>query len=49
MSGDAGTLINLAASPSPNRDKSIQSLIQEVELAAQIDLPFLVLHPGAQA
>ncbi|MBI3191254.1 MAG: deoxyribonuclease IV, partial [Pedosphaera parvula] len=45
--GHAGYLINLAAPPSPNRDKSIQSLIQEVELAAALHLPFLVLHPGA--
>jgi len=45
--GHAGYLINLAAAPSDNRDKSIQSLIQEVELASSIDLPFLVLHPGA--
>jgi deoxyribonuclease IV len=45
--GHAGYLINLAAPPSDNRDKSIKSLIQEVELATTIDLPFLVLHPGA--
>lgn len=45
--GHTGYLINLAAPPSDNRDKSIKSLIQEVELATTIDLPFLVLHPGA--
>jgi deoxyribonuclease IV len=45
--GHAGYLINLAAAPSDNRDKSIKSLIQEVQLATTIDLPFLVLHPGA--
>jgi deoxyribonuclease IV len=45
--GHAGYLINLAAPPSENRDKSIQSLIQEIQLATTIDLPFLVLHPGA--
>jgi len=45
--GHSGYLINLAAPASENRDKSIRSLIQELELAAQIDLPFLVLHPGA--
>jgi deoxyribonuclease-4 len=45
--GHAGYLINLAAPPSPNRDKSIASLIQEIELATQLGLPFLVLHPGS--
>jgi len=45
--GHAGYLINLGAAPSDNRTKSIQSLIQEIELAAALDLPFLVLHPGA--
>lgn len=43
----AGYLINLGAPPSPNRDKSIQSLVQEIQLAADVRLPFLVLHPGA--
>jgi deoxyribonuclease-4 len=45
--GHTGYLINLGAAAGPNRDKSIQSLIQEIHLAAQLDLPFLVLHPGA--
>lgn len=45
--GHTGYLINLAAAPSDNRDKSIKSLIQEVELANEIGLPYLVLHPGA--
>ena len=45
--GHAGYLINLAASPSPNRDKSLASLAQEIELATQLELPFLVLHPGS--
>lgn len=45
--GHAGYLINLAAPASDNREKSIQSLVQEVELASSIRLPFLVLHPGA--
>jgi deoxyribonuclease-4 len=43
----AGYLINLAAPPSPNRDKSLQSLVQEIQLAATLRLPFMVLHPGA--
>ena len=45
--GHTGYLINLGAPPSPNRTKSLQSLIQELELATQLELPFLVLHPGA--
>lgn len=45
--GHAGYLINLAAASGDNRDKSLKSLIQEIELATAIDLPFLVLHPGA--
>jgi len=43
----AGYLINLGGPASENRDRSIKSLIQEVELATQLGLPFLVLHPGA--
>ena len=45
--GHTGYLINLAAPASENRDRSIKSLIQEIELAADLGLPFLVLHPGA--
>jgi deoxyribonuclease-4 len=45
--GHAGYLINLGAPISGNRDKSIQSLIQEINLATDLGLPFLVLHPGA--
>lgn len=45
--GHTGYLINLGAPPSPNRDKSIESLIQEIEIATVLKLPFLVLHPGA--
>jgi deoxyribonuclease-4 len=45
--GHTGYLINLGAPASANRDKSIQSLIQEIELATALRLPFLVLHPGA--
>lgn len=45
--GHAGYLINLAAGPSPNRDKSVKSLIQEIHLAENLGLPFIVLHPGA--
>jgi len=45
--GHTGYLINLGAPASENRDRSIQSLIQEIELATALGLPFLVLHPGA--
>lgn len=45
--GHSGYLINVASPPGPNRDKSIQSLVQELELAESLGLPFLVLHPGA--
>jgi deoxyribonuclease IV len=45
--GHTGYLINLAASPSKNRDTSIDSLIQEIQLATDLGLPFLVMHPGA--
>jgi deoxyribonuclease-4 len=43
----AGYLINLAAPASQNRKISIRSLIQEIEFATSLKLPFLVLHPGA--
>jgi deoxyribonuclease-4 len=45
--GHTGYLINLGAPPSENRDRSIQSLIQEIQLATSLGIPFLVLHPGA--
>jgi deoxyribonuclease-4 len=45
--GHSGYLINLASQPSANRDRSLESLIQEVQLATALGLPFLVLHPGA--
>ena len=45
--GHAGYLINLGAPASENRDRSIQSLIQEIEFATVFSLPFLVMHPGA--
>jgi deoxyribonuclease IV len=45
--GHTGYLINLGAPPSDNRDKSIKSLIQEIQFATDLGLPFIVLHPGA--
>jgi deoxyribonuclease IV len=45
--GHTGYLINLGAAPCDNRDKSIKSLIQEIQFATQLGVPFLVMHPGA--
>jgi deoxyribonuclease-4 len=45
--GHAGYLINLAAAPSSKRDYSVKSLIQEIQFASELGLPFLVMHPGA--
>jgi len=45
--GHAGYLINLGAAAGPNRDNSIKSLVQEIQLATQLGVPFLVFHPGA--
>ena len=45
--GHAGYLINLAGPDGDNRDKSIESLTREIEIAGMLGVPFLVLHPGA--
>ncbi len=45
--GHAGYLINLAGPAPAKRDHSLESLVQEIQLATQLGLPFLVLHPGA--
>jgi deoxyribonuclease IV len=45
--GHTGYLINLGAQAGPNRDNSMKSLLQEIELATQLGVPFLVMHPGA--
>jgi deoxyribonuclease-4 len=45
--GHAGYLINLGGPPGEFRDKSLKSLIQEIQFATDLGLPFLVLHPGA--
>jgi len=42
-----GYLINLSATSTANRENSIKSLIQEIEFAEQLNLPFIVMHPGA--
>src|SRR5260370_1010358 len=45
--GHTGYLINLGAPASDKRDRSLKSLIQEIQFATELGLPFLVLHPGA--
>jgi deoxyribonuclease-4 len=45
--GHTGYLINLGAPPCANRAKSLQSLLQEIQIATALGLPFLVMHPGA--
>lgn len=45
--GHTGYLINAASPAGANRDNSIKSLIQEIEFATALGLPFLVMHPGA--
>src|SRR5687768_6914295 len=45
--GHSGYLINLGAPASDNREKSLQSLIQEIQMATELGLLFLVMHPGA--
>ncbi len=45
--GHTGYLINLGAPASSNRERSIKSLVQEIQFATELGLPFLVLHPGA--
>jgi deoxyribonuclease-4 len=45
--GHAGYLINLGGPASDKRDNSIRALVQELNLAETLGLPFLVMHPGA--
>lgn len=45
--GHSGYLINLAAKNPEFHEKSIRSLSEELVRADQLELPFLVLHPGA--
>jgi deoxyribonuclease-4 len=45
--GHTGYLINLAASNPDFHARSLRSLREELVRAAQLELPFLVLHPGA--
>lgn len=43
----SGYLINLAATNPANLEKSRASLLLELERCTQLQLPFIVLHPGA--
>src|SRR5436190_16408716 len=45
--GHSGYLINLGAPASQNRDNSLKSLLQEIAMATDLRLPFIVMHPGA--
>jgi len=45
--GHAGYLINLGAPDGQNRERSLKSLLHDIQLATELGLPFLVLHPGA--
>lgn len=40
-------LINLAAPPGENRDKSIAAFVDEMQRCALLGVPYLVMHPGA--
>lgn len=43
----AGYLINLGSPKKETAQDSITSLIQEMDRCAQLEIPYLVLHPGA--
>ncbi|MFH1653888.1 MAG: deoxyribonuclease IV [Pseudomonadota bacterium] len=43
----AGYLINLAGSEKENYEKSMKSMLQELERSDQLGIPFVVLHPGS--
>jgi deoxyribonuclease-4 len=45
--GHTSYLINLGAPAGLIRENSMKSLLQEIEFAAALKLPFLVMHPGA--
>lgn len=44
----ASYLINLATNDLEVRRKSVEGLIQEIERCNQLDIPYLVVHPGAR-
>jgi deoxyribonuclease-4 len=43
----ASYLINVCSEVEATRDKSIAGLIEEIQRAALLELPFIVLHPGS--
>lgn len=43
----SGYLINLAGHQPENLEKSRKSLLDELERCSQLELPFIVLHPGS--
>jgi deoxyribonuclease-4 len=43
----AGYLINLCSANPANREKSHASMLEELEKSEQLQLPFVVLHPGS--
>jgi len=45
--GHTGYLINLASVNPDNREKSVRSMMEELEKSEALKLPFIVLHPGS--
>ena len=43
----ASYLINVCSEVDATREKSVMSLIDEIDRAAKLELPFIVLHPGS--
>lgn len=43
----AGYLINIGSSKSDTLKKSLKSLIEEIERCNQLEIPYLILHPGS--
>ncbi|OGC08536.1 deoxyribonuclease IV [candidate division WOR-1 bacterium RIFOXYD2_FULL_36_8] len=43
----AGYLINLASPKKDNYEKSIKSMLDEIERCEALSLPFIVIHPGS--
>jgi deoxyribonuclease-4 len=43
----SGYLLNLASPDATNRQRSIVALVDEIERATALGVPFIVMHPGA--
>ena len=43
----ASYLINVCSEVDATREKSVMGLIDEIDRAAKLELPFIVLHPGS--